>query len=96
MRIDAYANFLGSAQTLADSLNPGHTKQERDDRGAEVLVAQSRVAILHASDDVLDRAYDVVVALTKKQRKKYRDSAEAFRDAARDEIAETGVEPEER
>lgn len=94
MRIDAYSNFLGAAQRTADALDPGHTKTELNESSAQLLIAQARVAVVHQTDDVNQRAFDVLVALEDQDPDAYRDAVEAFRIAAREEIAATAEVPE--
>jgi len=99
LRIEAYANFLGTAEGLVGGYAAGSTDAERRTALVKLLSAKARGLIVQENPDVGNAAYEVATAITGDGRPKnrshqqeladYKAAAEVFVALARHEISES-------
>jgi hypothetical protein len=88
LRIDAYGDYLGSAEALVTTFSLPSSQAEGRAAWVALLSAKARVALIAENPAVLQDGADAMTqAVENNDPAGYEDAAENFRDAARDDIA---------
>jgi hypothetical protein len=87
LRVDAYADYLGSAEALVGKLSLDFSENEREEALIQLLADEARAVIVAGRAKVIQQEADEVTkAVSNQDEDAYNKAATAFFHAARDDI----------